>query len=456
LTEAMTGLADISLFFGYLALGLLLLAIIQDVQRDLLRLVSGRNVVLLSIVLWYGLEAATISTTRVPMTQDDYDFGILCVLLSATCFLFGYASRNATLFHHFARQVTLLDDPRWLWRFFLIGFFLGAAPILILGGFDLTHFLENVFESRRRWDSILNRGRYGGARDLLIELKTFHTAIIPIAIILMLDKSHNTARRVAAGIFLAWLSLRALNSGTRSTVFTVGLPIAGGFYFLMSRPRRRQAILYLLPAAIVLGYIWSAAVVVTRDRAGFDLEEASRAEYVGFEMFRELIYITSHLGQNLDYEWGRTYLTQVVNPIPRYLWPGKPVSDAGLLLAISRGEVSPETGEAYLTRSPGLIGEMYWNFGIFGVIGLSLLGGYLTRAWDRILEVQPRSFVLFLIYCSGLAILFLSGRSFSMSALYGLLALYLMMYLFGLTTRRTREAAPAVGPDARAKLPRRL
>ena len=171
---------------------------------------------------------------------------------------------------------------------------------------------------------------------------------------------------------------------------------------------------------------------MTRNSGEFDLEAASEAEYVGFEMFRELIYITHQIGGTLDYEYGRTYFTQLVNPIPRFVWKGKPVSDAGLMLAVARGEVSEETGEAYLTRSPGLIGEMYWNFGLFGVIGISALGGFIVKSWDHMRIAHKNSFVVFMVHAAGLAVLFLSGRSFSMSAMYGLIAILLLMIFFGL------------------------
>jgi hypothetical protein len=158
-------------------------------------------------------------------------------------------------------------------------------------------------------------------------------------------------------------------------------------------------------------------------------------------MFQELLYITDQMGGTLDYQFGRTYFTQLVNPIPRFLWQGKPVSDAGLMLAIARGEFDPETGEAYLTRSPGLIGEMYWNFGLVGIAALSVFGGAIVKSWDNMRRAHYDSLVVFIIYVAGLAILFLSGRSFSMPAFYGLLGLYLLMVLLNIRKKRRKMSA---------------
>ncbi len=94
--------------------------------------------------------------------------------------------------------------------------------------------------------------------------------------------------------------------------------------------------------------------------------------YVGNEMLQELAYIIDNVPERCDYQLGYSYYVQIVNPIPRFLWPGKPAIDSGLLMAQLKGEVN-QTGEAYLTSSPGLLGEMYLNFGGWGIAGAQLL-----------------------------------------------------------------------------------
>ena len=130
-----------------------------------------------------------------------------------------------------------------------------------------------------------------------------------------------------------------------------------------------------------------------------------------------------------------------MNPIPRALWPGKPDDDAGLELARFKGLIA--NGSAYLTVSPGLIGEMYWNFGIVGVVLISGFFGYLAKSWDRVRPFSQHSVLAFTVFAAGLAIIFLSGRSVNMATLYGLLALSALLILFH--RRSKRRAVPITG-----------
>jgi|GEM_PF-1168636 len=444
----MTGFAEVSTVLGQISLGILAIMILAHIQKDLRRVVTGRNVVLGSIMVWYLFEAVTITNANdgevVGLTQNEYDYGIFCVMLSAICFLIAYESRNLKVFDGFGTRLTVIDNLNWQWRIFATGFIIGSLPILILGKFDLTLFLDGVFEFQKRWSGRLTRGRYGGFRDAFLELRLFFQAILPIAIIIMLRKDSSFGQKAASGTFIMWMLLKAMNSGSRASFFGIALPVAGGIYFLLRDDLKKMAVLVGVPIMVIAGYYWSAAVVMTRNSGEFRFEAATEAKYVGFEMFRELLYITEQMGGTLDYEFGQTYLTQVVNPIPRFVWKNKPVSDAGLMLAIARGEVNKKTGEAFVTRSPGLIGEMYWNFGLFGIILLSAMGGFIVKSWDHMRLVHRHSFVVFMVHAGGLVILFLSGRSFSMRALYGLIAIYLLMVFFGLGApkKQTVSASP--------------
>ena len=107
------------------------------------------------------------------------------------------------------------------------------------------------------------------------------------------------------------------------------------------------------------------------------------------------------------------------------------------------GEVDAN-GEAYLTRSPGIIGEMYLNFGFVGIIALSFFGGWLVKGWDLIRERYSNSLVCLMYYSAGLAVLFIMGRSFTMGMFYGLLS-------FAVLAWAMKQFAPlAVQPFAHA------
>jgi hypothetical protein len=407
-----------------------------DIRSDVRRVVSGRNVVLFGIFVWFLVEPIRVPDDLLVFDPSEYVFGLGCVGLAMTAFLIGYHNTRFRWFDGFAGRLWVLNNNNVQWRVFLVALAIGIAPMLIVSDFDPSVLLEGVFGFGKRWTGVLARGRYGGVRDALLELQMFLKAALPAAVLVVLNPRAATGRRTVCAVFVAWMTMKAANSATRSELVQVGMPILAGVYCRIPAPRQRLAVM-ALPALMAVGYLWSAAVVVSRTSGRFDWSDAGRAEYAGNEMFRELLFLITRVPDRLDYLYGETYLTQLVNPIPRFLWPGKPTSDAGLLLAKANGEVLAD-GEAYLTRSPGLIGEMYWNFGILGVIGLSALGGAVVRAWDRLPKIGHSSPPAFLVHCAGLSILFLFGRSFNLPPMYGLLSLAVLLYLTTSPVARNR------------------
>lgn len=125
--------------------------------------------------------------------------------------------------------------------------------------------------------------------------------------------------------------------------------------------------------------------VMTVLRAEKDVEEVfaepkRESQFVeGLILNRNLVDITrtahviNAVPETLDYKYGRTIWIWALAPIPRELWPEKPVIQAG-----------PEIGVlVYGTKRagvlPGFVGEMYWNFHWPGVILGSLLFGFGLR-----------------------------------------------------------------------------
>jgi oligosaccharide repeat unit polymerase len=232
-------------------------------------------------------------------------------------------------------------------------------------------------------------------------------------------------------------------------MITAALPILAILYVKSSPANQRRLILAGL-MSIPLVYGVMAAIVVSRGSGELDWDKRSEATYVGNEMFQELAFITTSVPDLVAYQMGYSYYVQLVNPIPRFLWAGKPVLDAGILMAEAKGEVDAVTGEAYLTRSPGLIGEMYLNFGWVGILVLSACGGWLVRSWDGTFERYGRSLPVFVLYCMGLAILFIMGRSFNLSMFYGVLFLTVGIYGVRALSGPPEESASAAARRFRA------
>ena len=419
---------EISNLFAVAVIVVTALAIIIDCRRDVQQLVSARNAFLLTLVMWYLLEAIIIPAEVAAFGQDGYDFGVICIAVSIATFLLSYHLSRGGVFDPLFARLAHVDNPDLIWRIFILAAALGFLPLMWVAEGNPMVIIDDALNSKGRWSSVFTRGRYGGVRDAFLELQMFLRAAIPISAAIAVQKRQPTLRRVVGWAFLFFMFMRGYNNGTRSKVLEVFLPLVGCVYWTLPGSIKRKALIVGVPAFAALGVIWSAGSVIGRNEGTVKWDEATEADYVGFEMFRELLYMADVVPRTLDYRMGRTYFVQLVNPIPRAIWPDKPIDDAGLELAKVKGLIAH--GDAYLTVSPGLLGEMYWNFGMLGIGVISAILGYLAKSWDRIRYLAQRSIIAFTVFAAGLAVIFLSGRSINMATLYGMLALFVLLIMF--------------------------
>ena len=100
----------------------------------------------------------------------------------------------------------------------------------------------------------------------------------------------------------------------------------------------------------------------------------------------------------LPYQYGKTIAIWLLAPIPRAIWPEKPILHSGPLIGITL------YGNNRSGVPPGFVAEMYWNFALPGVLVGSLLLGlllaYIRDAFVPYLRGRP---VVTLIYAVGLA-----------------------------------------------------
>jgi oligosaccharide repeat unit polymerase len=400
-----------------------------DMRRSVYRIVLGRTVVLMSVLYWYLLEAIRIPDALEGYTPSEYRFGLFCIVLSVVVFLIAYHSSRLNIFGGLQRRLFVLDDPRILWRLMLAGMAIGFVSLLIYADFNVFAFFEGLTGMTRRWTGILARERYGSWSTILYEMQMFLQAVIPLAVCLAVMRRAPVFQRCVAGLFVLWMLVRTVFTGSRASLLPIVLCLAAAFFW-RAGPRMRRGLVFIgLPVALIGAFLLSAVIVAGRNEGRFDVSAATTTDYVGFEMFRELLFVIRAHGEGLPSEYGLTYFTQLVNPIPRAIWPGKPVADAGLILARAYGAVD-RNGEPTMTTSPGFLGEAYLNFGFFGLLIIPAAAGLIVRAWDRLLSTASTSLPAFLIFAAGLSTIFQSGRSVNISAFYGLFALFALLILF--------------------------
>jgi len=178
----------------------------------------------------------------------------------------------------------------------------------------------------------------------------------------------------------------------------VGIPVVARWYTRRRVPWTFLAVLLLLLVFVVFpfynAYRWSDPRMGERDRLevtyrtihAWDSEMYMRHSLRTFVRRMALINSVAVVIRDVDrwvpYAMGSTVFTPtLVSFIPRVLWPDKPVITLGLDFGRTFRVTNSLTKDTHI--APTIPGELYWNFGLPGIVlGMALLG-YIVRALYR-------------------------------------------------------------------------
>lgn len=112
---------------------------------------------------------------------------------------------------------------------------------------------------------------------------------------------------------------------------------------------------------------------ITRERVDRLIEHTFAGGDLGHSFFVRLA-IENYPERN-KYLMGQSYYRLLFVPIPRAIWPGKPESTSRIFARV----VDPALGRRGTTIPPGIVGDLYINFGHFGVIGMFVIGAIFAQ-----------------------------------------------------------------------------
>ncbi|MCA9186993.1 MAG: oligosaccharide repeat unit polymerase [Planctomycetales bacterium] len=146
------------------------------------------------------------------------------------------------------------------------------------------------------------------------------------------------------------------------------------------------------------------SVIRGKKEAGAAIAESTGVERLaeGFVIHRNFFGITktahviNAVPELLDFQYGYTFGVWLVAPVPRAIWSTKPLIHSGPII----GNVV--YGNTVSGVPPGLIGELYWNFGSAGVVlGCFAVGRLLRIMGDSFRPRHGKDLKLLLLYVTG-------------------------------------------------------
>ncbi len=277
------------------------------------------------------------------------------------------------------------------------------------------------------------RDRLGGGFDSLLalaaNLQLFTAAAFGISAALITNRRIRTL--AFAACVCAWPFY--IFARTRNSMLSSVLPGLLSWVLLRMRGSWLQKGM-VLALFFFLTDVWFGFVIANRHNMtitealkekGLSLAENASVHHEGLNMFEELCWVNT-LTDNGSFRppWGSLYFAELVSPIPRALWPGKPTPT--LDYSVARGQVGSNTGEG-ATISTGMIGQGVVSFGpILGPPFAALLMSIWVVILAR-LDLRGQDFMLFGF---GLILTFNLGRDITTITLYtfifGSLAVWFM------------------------------
>jgi hypothetical protein len=249
-------------------------------------------------------------------------------------------------------------------------------------------------------------------------------------------------------------------SGTRSGFLTVTLPFIITYLFY----GRHLLILKLAILAIAFFCLKEGFKFVQVFRLnGFREVLATKNPYelmdedvqtFGLNMIEELCFVNAYLDSGeTSPAYGGRYLNDLLNVIPRSIWPSKPL--LGIDYAIWRGfESNSNDLGVNTTIASGMIGGGVLNFGkILGPVAAGILmafwSGLLMRWWE-----QRKSLLRLGLFMLGAALTFNLGRDITLLVLWPVVFAYFFVRLiemwatkrFGRLPQVQTVASPSAGP----------
>lgn len=263
----------------------------------------------------------------------------------------------------------------------------------------------------------------------------------------------NIAWRLLAGAMFAITLPYFFFAGARSHFLAAVLPFILTYLFY----GRHLLILKLAIVAIAFFCLKEGFKFVTVYRLhGFREVLASQNPYelgedertTGLNMIQELCFVNAYLETGgTSPAYGARYLNELLNFIPRSIWPSKPM--IGIDYAKWRGFESADSDDDQLgvntTISAGMIGGGVLNFGqILGPVAAGILMalwvGLLIRWWE-----QRKSILRLVLFMLGAAVTFNLGRDISILVLWPVIFAYLFVRIAEMwATRRFGQPAQMI------------
>lgn len=427
LSAILTGVTFSTQFVRYLVIfyALFILSMVWAIWRSFLakRSVLAMLVVFGGQIYWFVIPSSAIAFdqnnwfgTSIYYTLNASDVALTVLALSFFALSFFVSNRVFNGLPKHSKDLPENYKPsRILMQVAPIAFsFVGILPFVVFGD-DLESIFSGILAGRsaiKPW----SQAAFESNPIRIIGRASLVTAGI-ISLLSLTRASSWWKRAWHLLIFLFSFLITYLDSGTRSWTAMILLP--GAILYVHRRLASGNKWLF---RSIVVGLLIILAVnlqvnfrnigfsqIFSLEAAGNSLDSEFAAGGIGDnDFFTETAVALDLVPKKIPYVHESNLLLFLTNPIPRSIWPNKPYPRVVQLYGIGRTGRDEYTTIG-VSRMPSIVGQYYMNWGIAGVMLVSLAYGFATSWLDREFDVR-HGFFYRLFLATVVAWLFVSYR----------------------------------------------
>ncbi len=328
-----------------------------------------------------------------PADLELFQWVLLVGALGFVCFRVGYASRIGA---SMGRRLPNVSGP---WQHHRVVRIAAMYTLIGIVGFSFAATQAGGFSL---FFGTLRGRRLLGEQGYWILASTL--VLVQAATIVVGTYYFKTRRLGALFVFSLVLSVAAgLSLGSRSEVLIVLVTLLVIFYYLRRfRPGRlvTNTVLIGLFAGAALLFVVTQVAVRKQLLEGGELGEISLTSLATediasrfldeFSQFDWFVIVRNIAPRELPFQYGKTFLEFFSRFVPRAIWPEKPDPISF--------RISMMVGGARSGHPSTILGELYLNFNVLGIIVGSLIIGIILRALYAYLQQNRSNPAVILLY----------------------------------------------------------
>jgi oligosaccharide repeat unit polymerase len=328
-------------------------------------ILRAENLLVLTPVYWLLLDLLQGAYPMEDVTPPGIEGAFIAVGLFSCGVWLAVMTRPLRLPPVVARSAAYTVEPKIIFLLIFVFFALAMVRFAYPAGFNPVTMVTALTEAR--WSAPWSRGQLGGW-DAFLDHMSYFGYLLPVLTVLLAHHSKSVNSRVVVSFILSLVMTAFLAQGGARRI--VGVIWGAAIICWVLQQERINFKKIVAAAAGVAVLLVAMQLILEYRNTGLQAltEEEKHLQYDYLHVddnFLRLGQIIDIVPERHPYTYEKQIVYYAVRPIPRVLWPGKPV-DPGFDL--------PSTlGKEGVSLSSSAIGEFYLAFGWLAV----LLGGWV-------------------------------------------------------------------------------